>query len=60
MIKIYEYLEDFDNAELSEYEWQEQMEEAIESYNEEYGTEYNKNFVRNYKAWRNERFKGDY
>lgn len=47
------YLEDWDNAELSNGEWEEQMEEAVQRYNEEYGTDHMpKSAVRNYKSWK--------
>ncbi len=51
-ISVYEYLSDFDNAELNEEDWREQMLEALENYNEEYGKEYNPNFLRQYQNWK--------
>ena len=50
---INEYLEDFDNAELDDYDWIDQMYEAIESYNEEFGTKHSRHIaLRNYKNWK--------
>lgn len=38
---VYEFMEDFDNAELDDYEWKEQLKEAVIEYNENYGTDFN-------------------
>lgn len=38
MIGIYEWLEDFDNTELSEFDRTEQLREAVIEYNEDNGT----------------------
>lgn len=38
---VFEYIEDFDNAELDYPEWIEQMTEAVLDYNEEFGTRHN-------------------
>lgn len=55
MITVYEHMEDFDNAELSDYERNEQLREAVQDYNAVHGTEHNpeKCLIR-YKAmqWR--------
>ena len=37
-ITVYEYMEDFDNAELPDGAWQEQLEDAVREYNETFGT----------------------
>lgn len=48
-ISIWLYLEDFDNAELSEYDWMEHMIEKVRDYNEEHGTNHDpKRTVENY------------
>ena len=39
-IKIFDFLEDWDNSELTELENLEQLEEKVRDYNEEYGTFY--------------------
>ena len=50
MITIREWIEDFDNPELSEYDWHEQMVEAIKDYNEQYGTSHDpEKEIRDYK-----------
>ena len=56
-ISLYEFMEDFDNSELSEYERREQLENAVADYNEENGTSYNpaKSFL-NYESWRKEKY----
>lgn len=35
---VFEFMEDYDNAELSNYERREQLEDAVMTYNEEHGT----------------------
>jgi len=40
MITVWEHMEDFDNAELSHYDWREQLEDAVRTYNAENGTAY--------------------
>lgn len=48
-MNIYDYLEDFDNSELSEYDREEQLREAVADYNEKYGTSYTPlNMVKRY------------
>lgn len=48
-LDIWLYLEDFDNAELSEYDWMENMIEKVRDYNEEFGVNYDpKRTVENY------------
>lgn len=48
-IDIYLFLEDFDNAELSEYDWMENMIEKVRDYNEEWNVNYDpKRTVENY------------
>lgn len=37
---IFQQLEDFDNAELSDYERKEQLMEAVMDYNDSYGTDF--------------------
>lgn len=38
MITVFDYIEDFDNAELDFPEWMEQMIEAVKDYNQERNT----------------------
>lgn len=38
---VFEYIEDFDNPELSFFDWVEQMVEAVRDYNEEFHTLHN-------------------
>jgi hypothetical protein len=61
---LYEFMEDFDNAELSEDEWREQMEDAVKTYYDKYDPDYPRfsgfqlrvgRAIRNYKSWRMER-----
>lgn len=48
-LTVYEFIEDFDNAELPHEEWMEQLQEAVEKYNEEYKTSFDpKHTVYNY------------
>lgn len=48
-LDIWLYLEDFDNAELSEYDWMENMIEKVRDYNEAYDTNHDpKRTVENY------------
>jgi len=55
-MNINEFLEDWDNAELSHIEWQEQMEEAVQRYNEEYNTDHNpRSAVKNYISWQRDK-----
>lgn len=55
-MSIYEFMEDFDNEELSNHEWNEQMEEAVRQYNDEYYTDHApKSTVRNYHSWKREK-----
>ena len=59
---IYEYLEDFDNPELSTEDWLEQMTEAVNQYYTENPNAYEmkpKNAISNYKSWRREKQFGD-
>lgn len=56
IMSIYEFLEDFDNSELDESEWQEQMEEAVLTYNDEYDASLKPPvWVRNYKLWKRDK-----
>lgn len=49
-ITLFDFMEDFDNSELSDYERDEQLLEAVRDYNNEYGTDYTpKTELRNYK-----------
>lgn len=60
-LSIYEYLEDWDNADLSDHEWEEAMREAIENYNYEYNTTYKiASTISNYKSWKRDKYKDDY
>lgn len=57
-MNIYEFMEDFDNSELSEEEWTEQMEEAVREHDEMYPPLFERNIkrtIRNYLLWKNER-----
>lgn len=55
-MNLNEYLEDFDNAELDEYAWTEQMEEAVGMYNEEYRTFHDTvTAIRKYKEWKHDK-----
>ena len=59
-ISVMEYLEDFDNEELPEYDRLEQLREAVEAYNNEHNTDYGKDTqVRNYLSWKREKNKPD-
>jgi hypothetical protein len=50
---INEYLEYWDNQELDDYEWGEQMRQAVADYNNEYGTVYDLDrAVQSYKSWK--------
>ena len=54
-MSIYEFMEDFDNEELSNHEWNEQMEDAVKQFNDEYYTDHAlKSTVRNYSSWKRE------
>jgi len=37
---VYEFMEDFDNVELDDYEWKEQLRDAVKEFNEEHNTQY--------------------
>jgi hypothetical protein len=55
-LSLYEFMEDFDNSELSDYERDEQLMEAVKEYNEKNNTSYNpeKSLIAYkiaYKAW---------
>lgn len=39
-MNIYDWLSDFDNSELSDYDREDQLREAVVNYNQEYGTHY--------------------
>jgi hypothetical protein len=55
-MNINEYLEDYDNSELNDYEWNEQMEEAVGMYNEEYRTDWEPaKAIRKYKEWKHDK-----
>jgi hypothetical protein len=57
-MNIYEYLEDFDDNTLTDWEWEENMREAISLYMEDYPDTPPmkfKNRIRNYQFWRRER-----
>jgi hypothetical protein len=56
MLTLNEWLEDFDNAELSEYERTEQLREAVIEFNEKNGTSYDPDkSVARYQAWQSRR-----
>ena len=59
---IYEYLEDYDNPELSTEDWTEQMTEAVNNFYLENPNAYKMkpaNAIRNYKGWKREKSLGD-
>ena len=59
---IYEYMEDYDNAELSTEDWTEQMAEAVEKFYLENPNAYKMkpaNAIRNYFGWKREKSFGD-
>lgn len=59
-ISIMEYMEDFDNAELSEFEWNDQMWEAVIMYNATYDTYYlPSKEIKNYKSWKRNKYQPD-
>lgn len=52
---IYEYLEDFDNPEISD--WGDIMEEAILNWDEEHIESHKISaIIRNYKSWKREKY----
>lgn len=52
-ISVYEWMEDFDNAELNAEEWKDQLVEAVEMYNTKYHTDHNpERMVRKYITWK--------
>ena len=56
-ITLYEFMEDFDNSELSDSERREQLENAVMDYNEHYGTSYDsRRSFYNYESWRKEKY----
>jgi hypothetical protein len=57
MISIYAYMEDFDNAELSDYERDEQLMEAVREYNTTYSSDFKpEHTLRNYKSIKREQY----
>lgn len=49
---LFEFMEDFDNSELDNYEWKEQLRDACKEYNEKHGTKYDPDrAVVNYLRW---------
>lgn len=57
MITLMEWMEDFDNRELSEYDLQEQLREAVEDYNSEHDTHYDpQRHVIKYFRWVKEKY----
>lgn len=55
-MNINEYLEDYDNSELNDYDWVEQMEEAVGMYNEEYRTDHEPTkAIKKYKEWKHDK-----
>ncbi len=59
-MSIYEFMEDHDNSELSESEWEEQMEWAIEDFYAQYPPNGRKmsisGAISNYKSWKREKY----
>jgi len=50
---ILQYLEDFDNAELNDYDWEEQMREAVDNFNAEFNAAFDKaKTIARYKRWK--------
>jgi hypothetical protein len=50
--KLFLHMEDFDNAELNDYERKEQLREAVQAFNENNGTEYSLDLsVKMYGTW---------
>ena len=50
---LFLFMEDFDNAELDEVGWEEQMIDAVIDYNEQYDTEHiPMRAIRQYRSWR--------
>jgi len=47
MEEVFEYMQDYDNRELSEFEWKEQLMEAVRNYNSENNTNYDP-----HKTWK--------
>jgi len=39
-LTVFEYMEDFDNAELDQFEWRDQLLTAVLQFNREYGTDH--------------------
>lgn len=59
-ISIYEFMEDFDNEELSSYDRVAQLEHAVVQYNQEYLTNYKPvSAVSNYESWKRDKNKPD-
>lgn len=59
-LSVMEYLEDFDNEDLSDYDRTEQLREAVEQYNYEHGTAYSPDAqIKNYHSWKEEKNKPD-
>lgn len=55
-LSLFEYLEDFDNSELAESDWLEQMRSAVMDFNAEFGTEYQPHvMISNYQSWKREK-----
>lgn len=56
-MSVFEYMEDFDNDELPDYEHREQLREAVQDYNDEYGTAHDpEEKVIQYFSWKREKF----
>lgn len=59
-MNIYDYMEDWDDENLSNFEWNEQMEEAVQLYNQEYGTDHMpRSAVKRYISWKAEKLEQD-
>lgn len=51
-LSLYEFMEDFDNSELSDYERHEQLMEAVREYNEKNNTQFEPlKSLKAYKIW---------
>jgi hypothetical protein len=55
-----EWMEDFDNEELSDYDREEQLREAVQEYNDEHNANYSADTqLKNYRSWKREKYKPD-
>ncbi len=59
MDEIYEFMSDWDNSSLNDYEWEEQLLEAAHIYYENHPQRRvmkDKNIISNYKSWKREQY----